>query len=182
MDYSRFLKGTPSTSEQNAADIDASPIHRSAATTARPTARASRCWRSSAARSVLLAADAHAPVLVESIQQAAGQDADTQDKLKVDLFKVSHHGSQNNVSSELIQLLDCPRYLVSTNGDHFCHPDRQAIARILKYGGTRPSLYFNYRTRYNEVWAREDLQEKYAYAAHYPPADRPGIVVPVLRR
>lgn len=100
----------------------------------------------------------------------------------MDVFKVSHHGSQNNVSSELIQALDCRHYVFSTNGDHFAHPDRQAIARILKYGGTRPSLHFNYRTPYNEVWAREDLQEKHAYAAHYPPADRPGIVVPVLRR
>ena len=83
--------------------------------------------------SALLAADAHAPVLVQSIRRLLASRR--LEKLKVDVFKVSHHGSQNNVSSELVQLLDCPRYLISTNGDHFFHPDRQAIARILKYGG-----------------------------------------------
>ena len=96
--------------------------------------------------SALLTADAHAPVLVESIRRLLGHDADTPDKLKLDVFKVAHHGSQHNLSSELLELLDCQRYLLSSNGDHFCHPDRQAIARIIKYGGKSPALYFNYRT------------------------------------
>ena len=104
-------------------------------------------------------------------------------KLKVDLYKVSHHGSQNNVSSELVQLLDCPRYLVSTNGDHFYHPDRQAIARILKYGGERKTIYFNYNSRLNEVWGDEALaaqRERYRYETSYPAADRPGTVVTLI--
>jgi beta-lactamase superfamily II metal-dependent hydrolase len=65
-------------------------------------------------------------------------------RLKIDAFKVAHHASQNNLSMELLQLLECPRYIISTNGDHFSHPDRQAIGRIIKYGGDRPALYFNY--------------------------------------
>ena len=103
------------------------------------------------------------------------------DRLKIDAFKVSHHGSQNNVSTELIQLLDCPRYLISTNGDHFNHPDRQAIARILKYGGPGVELHFNFRTPQNEIWARPDLQEKHGYRTVYPGADERGIVVPLVR-
>jgi hypothetical protein len=71
---------------------------------------------------------------------------------------------------------------VSTNGNHFCHPDRQAIARILKYGGPKPVLHFNYRSAYNEVWAREDLQEKYRYTATYPDADRAGTAVSLFEK
>ena len=178
VDYKRFLKGTPSTST----NVDELADTRFGGDNSAPNGTSIALLAEFAGARALLTADAHAPVVVESIRKLLGNDPDTPDKLQVDVFKVSHHGSQNNVSSELIQALDCRHYVFSTNGDHFAHPDRQAIARILKYGGTRPSLYFNYRTPYNEVWAREDLQEKHAYAAHYPPADRPGIVVPVLRR
>ena len=68
------------------------------------------------------------------------------DRLKLDALKVSHHASQNNLSKDLLALIDCKRYCISTNGDYFCHPDREAIGRIIKYGGARPELSFNYRT------------------------------------
>jgi hypothetical protein len=126
----------------------------------------------------LFTADAHAPFLVASIRallQARGEK-----KLKLDAFKVSHHASQNNVSTELISLLDCPRYLVSTNGNHFNHPDREAVARLINYGGKNPQIYFNYETQYNKVWARKDLQERYGYSAHYPDAGKEGLKVFLL--
>ena len=93
---------------------------------------------------------------------------------------MSHHASQNNLSREFLALLDCKRYCVSTNGDYFCHPDREAIGRIIKYGGDRPELHFNYRTRYNKVWKRSDLQERYAYSARYPLDGRSGRAVSLL--
>jgi hypothetical protein len=93
---------------------------------------------------------------------------------------VPHHGSQNNLSNDLLDLVACPRYLLSTNGDHFYHPDRQAVARIIKHGGERPSLYFNYRTHYNEVWGEAGLQEQYAYTAHFPADAAGGSVVSLL--
>ena len=102
------------------------------------------------------------------------------DRLKLDALKVSHHASQNNLSTELLQLLDCPRYLVSTNGDHFSHPDREAIGRIIKYGGDRPTLHFNYRSKFNEVWARAELQEQYPYMTSYPEGDKSGASVALL--
>ena len=131
----------------------------------------------------LLTADAHAPVARRVDPQAPGQDADTPDKLQGGRLQgvPPREPEQRQLGADSgcsTAGTTSSRPTATTSA----HPDRQAIARILKYGGTRPSLYFNYRTRYNEVWAREDLQEKYAYAAHYPPADPPGIVVPVLRR
>jgi len=118
-------------------------------------------------------------VLVDSIGKLLRSRK--QKRLKLDAFKVSHHASQNNVSTDLISLLDCSRYLISTNGDHFYHPDREAIARIIKHGkhsGGDPELIFNYRTRYNDVWA--DLQDKYGFTARYPDSAQPGQVVSLL--
>lgn len=183
VDYSRFLTGTPSTKADAAAltDIDGLADAKFGGDNGAPNGTSIALLAEYGGASALLAADAHAPVLVDSITrllQARGAR-----KLKIDLYKVSHHGSQNNVSSDLIQLLDCQRYLVSTNGDHFFHPDRQAIARIMKYGGPRKTIHFNYNNRLNDVWGDEVLaatREKYGCTTSYPPSDRPGTVVELL--
>ena len=67
----------------------------------------------------------------------------------MDALKLSHHGSRQAHSKALLDLLDCPRYLVSTNGYSHCHPDREAIARTILWGGDDATLYFNYRTEFN---------------------------------
>jgi hypothetical protein len=128
---------------------------------------------------ILLGADAHAPVLADSIQKLLKQ-RNAGEKLKLTAFKISHHASQNNLSSDLLKLLDCPSYLISTNGDHFCHPDRQAIARIIKYSSTQPAIYFNYRSAFNSVWERPNLQEQYHYVTQYPEGDRAGMNMSLL--
>jgi hypothetical protein len=125
-------------------------------------------------KSVLFAADAHPPVLERSIQSLL--QARRQDRLTLDAFKVSHHASHGNTSPELLELLDCPRYLVSTNGDKFRHPHRETIGRIIKLGGPRPQLFFNYVSDENKVWAAPELQEQYGYSATYP-ENGEGLVV-----
>jgi len=177
VDYSKLLKGTPSSST----DVDELADEAFGGDNGAPNGTSIALLAEFGGASALLAADAHAPVLVQSIRTLLRQRGI--EKLPVDVFKVSHHGSQNNVSSELVQHLDCSRYIVSTNGDHFCHPDRQAIARLIKYGrqgGRRPALHFNYKSRYNEVWAAPHLQEKYEYSTSYPADDQPGITVSLL--
>jgi beta-lactamase superfamily II metal-dependent hydrolase len=177
VDYRKFLRGTPSTSTDVAELADEDSGEDNGA----PNGTSIALLAEHGGAGALLAADAHAPVLVRSIKALLAKRGG--DRLKIDAFKVSHHASQFNVSSELVQLLDCPRYLVSTNGDHFCHPDRQAIARLIKYGrhdGSRPALHFNYKSRYNEVWADPSLQDRYGYSAFYPADDRPGATVPLL--
>ena len=183
VDYSRVLRGTPSTRADAAAlaNIDALADTPFGGDGGAPNGTSIALLAEFNGARVLFAADAHAPVLVESIKALLRQSG--ADRLKIDLYKVSHHGSQNNVSSELIQLLDCPRYLVSTNGDHFYHPDRQAMARILRYGGGQKTVYFNYNNRLNDVVgirrARRDARE-YGYTTVYPHAEQPGIVVSLL--
>jgi len=63
-------------------------------------------------KSCMFLGDAHAPVLVDAIERLLAHRGE--EKLRVDAMKLPHHGSRNNVSRELIELLDCPRYLVST--------------------------------------------------------------------
>jgi hypothetical protein len=174
VDYSRFLRGTPSTST----DVDQladTPFNGDAAVA---NGSSIAFLAEFGGASVLFGADAYAPTLVTSIQRLL-EDRGL-DRLPLDAFKVPHHGSQNNLSSDLLKMLACRNYLFSSNGDHFCHPDRQAVARIIKYGGYQPSLHFNYRSRYTEVWSGPELQEKYHYTCHYPNAEAQGLRTSLL--
>jgi hypothetical protein len=174
VDYGRFLRGTPSTST----DVDSLADVPFGGDAGVPNGTSIALLAEYGGAAALLGADAYAPVLVGTLTRLLQQRG--QERLKLDAFKVAHHGSQNNLSVELLELIDCRQYLLSSNGDHFCHPDRQAIARIIKYGGDRPSLEFNYKTRYNDVWAAPDLQEKHSYTAHFPAAETAGRVVSLL--
>jgi beta-lactamase superfamily II metal-dependent hydrolase len=183
VDYAKFLKGTPSTIADAAAlqDIDGLADVKFGGDNGAPNGTSIALLAEFGGASALLAADAHAPVLEAAIGKLLAKRGG--DRLKLDLFKVSHHGSQNNVSSDLIRKLDCSRYLISTNGDHFYHPDRQAIARILKYGGDRKELFFNYNSTFNQVWgdaALASVRERYNCSTTYPSPDQQGIVVPLL--
>ena len=70
--------------------------------------------------------------------------------LVVDYVKVSHHGSRNNTSNELLDIIKCSKYIISTNGgkNRSNHPDRITIAHILchpcRNKGEKVHLYFNY--------------------------------------
>jgi beta-lactamase superfamily II metal-dependent hydrolase len=122
---------------------------------------------------VLLGADAHPQVLSEAIARLTGPGA----TLDLDACKLPHHGSDGNVSPDLIRQLHCPLYLVSTSGVQFHHPHRTAIARVIHLGGAGTELAFNYRTQYNEIWDDPDLRAEHGYLCRYPQAGEQGLVV-----
>jgi beta-lactamase superfamily II metal-dependent hydrolase len=102
-------------------------------------------------RRVLLGADAHADVLVQSLRTFG--DSVGEDRVRLDLVKLPHHGSKANVTTELIDVIDAKRYVVSTNGDNFGHPDYAALARIILASRQPPTFYCNYRTPVTTAWA-----------------------------
>jgi hypothetical protein len=113
-------------------------------------------------RSVLLLADAHPDTVAESVKKLCRERGVS--KLPVGAVKVSHHGSKGNTSVALIQLIDSPKWLISTNGDRFQHPHKPSMARIVKYG--RPKeIWFNYSSKYTKPWLAKDAQKKHSYKA-----------------
>jgi L-ascorbate metabolism protein UlaG (beta-lactamase superfamily) len=92
--------------------------------------------------SVLLAGDAHARVLASSLRRLAAQRGVA--RIRVDAVKLPHHGSMSNVSEDLLAVLDAERWLYSTNGDIFDHPDVET-ARLISASQPRPvTMLFNY--------------------------------------
>jgi hypothetical protein len=111
---------------------------------------------------VLFGADAHPTVLVNAIDKLTGGQP-----LAVDVFKLPHHGSKNNVSVELVKKVPAKHYLFSTNGSHFRHPDQEAVARVVKYAAAGAHLVFNCRTQFNQMWDNAGLKTKWGYFADY---------------
>ncbi|MEW8688352.1 MAG: TIR domain-containing protein [Candidatus Thiodiazotropha sp.] len=120
--------------------------------------------------SLLVGGDANDEVLKESIRRLLDQRG--LKALPVGAFVVPHGGSSHHLSPELLELISCDRYLISSNGDRFGHPHRETIARIITYGRRAPerglTLIFNYRSAYTEIWADEALQSRYNYQVLYP--------------
>lgn len=128
-------------------------------------------------RRILLAGDAFPSLLLESL----GRISPTQN-LSIDLLKLSHHGGKKNTHKALLDKLNCARYLFSTNGARYKHPDKQSVARVIQYGGEEPELIFNYRTEHNEIWDDVILQGMYPYRAVYPAAGEEGISIDLWAR
>lgn len=119
-------------------------------------------------RRILFAGDAHAEVLQTGIQRLVPAGG----RLRLDAFKIPHHGSKFNLSRELLSRLDCRRYLFSTDGTQFRHPDHQAVARVIRFGGDHPELVFNYRCAATTLWDNHGWKSRYGYCASYP---EPGV-------
>ena len=105
----------------------------------------------------------------------------------VNHVKVAHHGSRNNISNELLDIIDCDNFIFSTNGGiaNANHPDREAIANILchpqRNRNKKIHLYFNYLL--NDIIesgaqflnTETDNQEKYNFEIHESTQSLPNI-------
>ncbi|MBW7923265.1 MAG: MBL fold metallo-hydrolase [Burkholderiaceae bacterium] len=128
-----------------------------------------------AGKSVLFLADAHPDVVCESLRRLLGERG--QDTLHVDAVKVAHHGSKANTTDELMSLVRSPKFLVSTNGGIFGHPDAEAVQRIVARSLVQPPvLVFNYRCATNEAWGEAGRQRELGFEAVFA-EDDDGITV-----
>jgi hypothetical protein len=130
-------------------------------------------------RSCLLTGDAFPSVLIGSIKRLL--EARRQPKLRVDAVKLPHHGSRHNVSDEFLELLVSPRWLFSTNGMQYKHPDPAAVARVIRATrGRDAALCFNYPKEANPMaarWADSDLQQEWGYRTQWAPNETAGYSV-----
>lgn len=127
---------------------------------------------------VLLGADAH-PSRVAASLKALGYGPTN--RLKLDLFKLCHHGSKGNTSPELLAMVDCTRFAISTDGTRHSHPNRQTLARILVADPERPkTFYFNTRQDNATCWDTADLRARWRYECVFPePPAKAGLAVAI---
>lgn len=109
-------------------------------------------------KKLLFLADAHNDIILKELtrlkENGYGMD--------FDLVKVSHHGSKNNTSKELLHLIQAKHYLISTNGDKHDHPDLESIAKIATANHTK-EIITNYKNEKLKVFENDELKKKYGY-------------------
>lgn len=95
-------------------------------------------------KNILLLGDARAETVENSLRLLGYNEVNP---LHIDIMKVSHHGSINNTSKGLMNLISCDKFIFSTKGD-LKHPARETMARIIfsqEHNAKNPlHFYFNY--------------------------------------
>lgn len=100
----------------------------------------------------LLLGDSHpSEVLIEL--NSLGYDDNN--KLSVDMIKLSHHGSKKNNPIEIFKIIDTDKYVISTNGDTHNHPDKATIARIIAVN-PEAKIFFNYPNLISKIVLGQD--------------------------
>lgn len=112
----------------------------------------------------LFCADAHPEDLEAALRLYA---PDNPGRIRFDAVKVPHHGSARNNTAALIDRLESPRWLISTDGSRNGHPDPQAIARFVLAGPSHKELVFNYKSAFSSEWDRGDLKTRYGYSTRF---------------
>lgn len=112
--------------------------------------------------SLLMLGDAHPSIIVESLKLYGYT---INNKLKLDYVKLSHHGSKANTNEQLLDLIDCKNFIISTNGSQHGLPNKECLARILKCCGTDITFYFNYNIS-NEIFSKGEM-ERFGFKCIY---------------
>ncbi|WP_373033080.1 ComEC/Rec2 family competence protein [Sulfurovum sp.] len=105
-------------------------------------------------KKILLLGDAFPSVVLQGIiDQGYSKD----NPLQVDLVKLSHHGSKGNTTNELLEIIDCEKYVISTSGDRHALPNKRTLTRIINKK-QNCKLYFNYPELIQKIFREEELQ------------------------
>lgn len=116
----------------------------------------------------LFTSDSHPSTILNSLKNKAGTD-----KLDIEVIKVAHHGSKYNTSSELLDLINCRNFVISSNANriHY-HPNKQTLALIINhFGKDNIDIYFNYcNFDIKRIFNCEDFKN-----IHYPKEINKGI-------
>jgi len=125
---------------------------------------------------ILFLGDAHAETILESLEALYGDD---NKPYQFDAVKLSHHGSYNNNSPQLLNMITCNSWLISTNGDKYNHPDMATLAHIItKDTDSCTALFFNYKLPICDELIKEASQEKYKFEVIIPKNDE-GLIITI---
>jgi len=90
--------------------------------------------------------------------------------IDVDIVKVPHHGSSNNLDDDFFERIRAPHYVFSGNGEHG-NPERESLAMLFKARGSEPlTVHLTYPVdkideERQKDWEKEQAKEKKRKAA-----------------
>ena len=109
---------------------------------------------------LLFLGDAHEDVIYENLLDLKRNG----DNLKFDVVKVSHHGSINNSSKRLFDLIITDNYIISTDGKRSGHPSHNVLSMIIsKKSENIKHIYTNYDIESINIFNDPELKRKFMY-------------------
>lgn len=105
-------------------------------------------------QSILFLGDADADEITKSLIELGYSK---NNKLKVDYCKISHHASKHNTTNELIQILDCSKYIISTQLTSQGRPSKECLSRIICNSEKPVSFYCNYELDWNKIFTKKEF-------------------------
>lgn len=117
----------------------------------------------------LMLGDAHPDIIVEELQELYNLFP-----VQFDLIKLSHHGSFSNNSPELLSMIDSDKFVFSTNGNIYQHPDIETVVWILTKDTERVrTLYFNYKLEISNELLKDEYTKNYKFNIVVPENGKP---------
>lgn len=104
-------------------------------------------------KKILFLGDTHAEVMEKVLSD---KNKINKKLSKFDLVKLSHHGSKHNTTSNLLSLIDCHNYYISTNGAVYDHPNSEVI-KILSNRAVEMNCFYNVYLNYD---IERDIRDK----------------------
>lgn len=121
-------------------------------------------------KSIMFLGDSHANDIAQNLMDMKYTKVN---RLHIDYMKISHHASRGNTSDELLDLVCCNKFIISTNGtnrDKF--PHKEVFARILRHPlrniKKKITFIFNYDTPEIRSIFKEHEYIKYNFECIYP--------------
>ncbi len=123
---------------------------------------------------VLLTGDARGDVIIKACDKAG---LIKNGKLKVDVLKVPHHGSDRDLETSFFKIIEAKHYIISANGN-FGNPDRASLEMLEQGTGNRKiNVYLTVAAQdcdtKHKSW-RSNMTTKYNPAIH--------AIAPVIQR
>lgn len=104
-------------------------------------------------KKVLFLGDAVSSQIVSALSELGYS---IENPLKLNCCKIAHHGSSHNTSLELLELLECENFIISSNWTQN-RPSKTCLGRIVVSNDSKPAnLFFNYN--YKDIFTIEERQ------------------------
>ena len=117
-------------------------------------------------KKILFLGDSHPDIIIKSLRNLYSED---QFPIFFDAIQLSHHGSYNNNSPELLSIIRSDKYVISTNSNKYSHPEIETIASLLLTPFYRErTLFFNYQTELSNLLSNPIIQKIYNYRISVP--------------
>jgi beta-lactamase superfamily II metal-dependent hydrolase len=115
---------------------------------------------------MLLTGDARGDKIIQGLQLARLLAPGKKSKIEIDLLKVPHHGSSNNLAKDFFQRIVAKHYVFSGNGEHG-NPERESMEMLLAARGEDVdyTIHFTYPVAEIDIerkkdWEKEQDKEK----------------------